>query len=63
MNWYKYNNPLTDTIAVDSHNMLKMPISAISLSRRGVRKLPQGADLIFKITWQNEDHGADGAAY
>ena len=52
MNWYKYNNPLTDTIAVDSHNMPKMVISAISLSRRGVRKVPQGANCLFKITWQ-----------
>ena len=52
MNWYTYNSPLTDTIAVDSYNMLIITISAIILSRWGVRKLPQGADFLFKITWQ-----------
>ena len=52
MNWYTYNSPLTDTMAVDSDNMLIITISAISLSQRGVRKLPQGADFLFKITWQ-----------
>ena len=49
---YKYNNPLTDTIAVDSYNMLMIAISAISLSRRGVRKLPQGADVFYQPTYQ-----------
>ena len=52
MNWYKYTNPFTDTIAADSYNMLMIAISAISLSRRGVRKLPQGADLLFHNIWQ-----------
>ena len=39
MNLYKYKQPLTETIAVDSNSMLIIVISAISLSPRGVRKL------------------------
>ena len=50
MNWYTYNNPLTHTIPIDSENMLMITISAISLSGRGVRKLPKEADFLFKIT-------------
>ena len=57
---YKYNNPLTYTIAVDSYNMLMIAISAISLSRRGLRKLPQGADVLFAnhvTNVINDNHG------
>ena len=52
MNWYKYEKLLTDAISADSDNILMTAISAISLSRRGVRKLPQGADFLFQIIWQ-----------
>ena len=37
---------------IDSYNIPTMEVSDISLSRRGVRKLPQGADFLFQSTWQ-----------
>ena len=55
---YKYNNPLTDTIADDSNNMLMITISAISLSWRGVRKLPQETFVNHMTNVINDNHSA-----
>ena len=47
-----FHRPLTDTITVDSYNMLMIAISAISLPRRGVRKLPQGVVVLLQNKWK-----------